>query len=106
MRYDVASLRHAAATHERVAGVIDGVVSELAGLVVDPAAFGGVAAAGTLAAGVTGVGTDQGRASVVESISRRELSGRVGATAGLGEGLSVRTAAIASAVPSSISARM
>jgi hypothetical protein len=56
---------------ERVAGVIDGVVSELAGLVVDPAVFG-----------------------------------RVGATAGLGEDLTVRSTAIASAVPSSISARM
>jgi hypothetical protein len=89
-----------------VAGVIDGVVSELAGLVVDPAVFGRVAAAGTFAAGVNGVRTDQQRASVVESMSRRELAGRVGATAGLGEDLTVRSTAIASAVPSSISSRM
>jgi hypothetical protein len=95
-----------AGVHARVAGVIDRVVSELSGLAVDPGAFGGVAAAATFATDVTGVGQYQRRASAVESTTRRELAGRVGATADLGEGLSVRSTAIASAASPSISARM
>jgi hypothetical protein len=99
MGYGTDGLRQGATGHGEAAFAADAAATTLAGFAVAAGAFGSTASAPSFAGGLEAARLQQGRGAGTEAAGRAGLALRVALAAGLGDGLTQASTAVAASVP-------
>jgi hypothetical protein len=97
IRYRAEQLRRGADAHRAVSSACDALSARLAGVVVEPGAFGDVPSAARLARSTVAAREVQAHDAAAEALRRADLADRASTAAALGEMLTTLTTATARA---------